>query len=108
MLPKPGAVCFAGNRAESMNRLLNIVAATLLVLAAGCTTPQKNTTQHSSQTATCQVCLYNNDLACVNIRLKDTTPRAVYRGTTYCFCSEDCREAFLKKPDKFLPKARKP
>jgi YHS domain-containing protein len=85
----------------------------LLVLIAGlcfvtsCVTQPKNTAQ-TGAVATCHVCRYNNDLACVNIRVKDTTLRAEYHGTAYYFCSTDCREAFLKNPDKFLPKPRNP
>lgn len=64
----------------------------------------KDTAQNSGPAATCYVCRYNNDLACVNVRVKDTTPRAEYQGTTYYFCSEDCRTAFLTNPSKYLPK----
>jgi len=34
----------------------------------------------------------------------ESTPRAEYQGTTYYFCSEDCRAAFLKKPQKYVSK----
>ena len=37
-----------------------------------------------------------------------TTPRTDYQGTTYYFCSKDCRVAFLKSPQKYLPKVQKP
>ena len=30
---------------------------------------------------------------------------AEYQGATYYFCSADCREAFLKKPLKYLPES---
>lgn len=53
---------------------------------------------------TCYVCKYNDDLACVNFRLKKDTPSVVYRGQTYFFCGSDCQSAFLKKPEKYAPK----
>ena len=57
-----------------------------------------------SPRGTCYVCKYNNDLACVNFRLKPETPKVVYEGQTYVFCGTDCRDAFLKRPQKYLPK----
>lgn len=87
-----------------MKRLLNFAILTLLVVVAGCATSPKETAQDSGQTATCYVCRYNNDLACLTVKVKDTTPRAEYQGRTYCFCSEDCRAAFISKPGKYLAK----
>ena len=79
-------------------KILLTFCAVLLMLASGCAT-----SPNSGPTATCQVCRYNNDLACVCIKLRESTPRTEYQGTTYYFCSEDCRTAFLKKPEKYLP-----
>ena len=59
----------------------------------------------SGPTATCHVCRYNNDLACLNVRIKDSTPRTEYRGETYYFCSVDCRVAFIKNPVKYLSRS---
>ena len=83
------------------------VLATVLCVIAGCATQSQDAAQ-SDPRATCHVCRYNNDLACVNIRVKDATPRTDYQGTTYYFCSGDCRDAFLKTPQKYLPKAQTP
>lgn len=88
-----------------ISRFLVLIAA--LYLVAGCATRTKDSAQ-SGLTATCHVCRYNNDLACVNIQVKDTTPHTDFQGTTYYFCSEDCRESFLKNPQKYLPKPKKP
>jgi YHS domain-containing protein len=55
-------------------------------------------------TEECRVCRYNNDLACVCVKVDTTTPREVYLGRTNYFCSEDCRTAFVKRPTKYLPK----
>jgi YHS domain-containing protein len=87
-----------------MKLLSSIVAVALLALVSGCVTSPHDSSQNSGPTATCEVCRYNNDLACVNVRLKDSTPRAEYAGKVYYFCSEDCRTDFLKNPKKYLPK----
>ena len=90
-----------------MKRLLHITLVALLAMVAGCATSSSNTAQAPGPTETCYVCKFNNDLACVNIKVKDSTPRAEYQGTTYYFCSADCRAAFLKKPEKYLPYSEK-
>lgn len=93
---------------QTMNQILKLFGLTMvLCLIAGCATQSKDAAQ-SGPSATCYVCRYNNDLACVNIHVKDKTPRTEYQATTYYFCSEDCREAFVKNPQKYLPKAQKP
>ena len=90
---------------KSILRLFALTAAMCFV--AGCATLSKETVQ-SGPEATCHVCRYNNDLACVRIHVKGSTPRTDYQGTTYYFCGEDCREAFLKNPQKYLPQGQKP
>lgn len=59
-----------------------------------------------SVTATCHVCRYNRDLTCVEFRLKPTTPQLIYAGSSYRFCSEECRKAFLIKPERYIPKPK--
>lgn len=88
-----------------MKLFQNVALAALLALVAGCATASRETAQDGSSTSTCQVCRYHNDLACICVKVKDSTPRAEYHGTTYYFCSEECRADFLKRPDKYLPKA---
>ena len=78
-------------------------AAALLALVSGCATSSSDRVQEFGPAVSCHVCRYNNDLACVNVRVKDSTPRTVYQGQTYYFCSEDCRAAFIKNPGKYLP-----
>ncbi|MFU2157734.1 MULTISPECIES: YHS domain-containing protein [Caldisericum] len=34
--------------------------------------------------------------------------RVEYNGEIYYFCSEDCKEQFLKNPEKYLIKPKKP
>lgn len=31
-----------------------------------------------------------------------------YKGETYYFCSENCKEEFIKNPEKYLNRPRKP
>jgi YHS domain-containing protein len=91
-------------RRMTMKSYLNLcVIAATLGFAAGCAT-QPEQAASSGPTATCHVCRYNHDLACVTVRVKDSTPRAEYQGRTYYFCSEECRTEFLAKPAKYLPK----
>ena len=105
MLPKSGVVQSApGSATKVMKLLLPLVAAVLLALA-GCATPKNDVAQDSHPTATCHVCRYNNDLACVCVNVKDSTPRTEYQGATYYFCSDECRTAFLKRPAKYLSKS---
>jgi len=85
-----------------MKKALNIAFGALVVLMAGCATATHEDAANSCPTATCRVCEYNNDLACVCVKVKDNTPRTEYGGTTNYFCSEECRAAFLKRPEKYL------
>ena len=46
----------------------------------------------------------NVDLACVDVKVDDKTQRVAYNGSTYYFCSDDCKNAFLKDPQKYIAK----
>ena len=78
----------------------SVILSALLIANLAVAKPPANTTERGI----CYVCKYNNDLACVHFRMKPDTPKLVYAGQTWCFCSTDCRNAFLKKPEKYLPK----
>jgi YHS domain-containing protein len=54
--------------------------------------------------AECLVCKKNADLACVDVQVDSQTPAYVYNGKTYYFCSDDCREEFVKHPSKYASK----
>src|SRR5262245_29466786 len=82
-------------------RLSGLLA--LLLAGGGCATSPRVATA-SSDDAVCHVCRYNNDLGCVCVHVKDSTPRLDYEGHTYFFCSEECRAEFAKRPVKYLPK----
>lgn len=90
-----------------MKTVLNAFFPALLALVAGCATSSNDAALNTGGTETCCVCKYNNDLACVCVKVKDNTPKAEYRGVTYYFCSEDCRAAFLKRADKYLPRSNR-
>jgi YHS domain-containing protein len=52
------------------------------------------------------VCAYCRDMACIVVPVTKETPRAEYMGKTYYFCSDSCRDSFLKDPEKYLPKPK--
>jgi YHS domain-containing protein len=83
----------------------SLIAAFLVSIGGGCATDSM-VAQDYGPKETCYVCRYNNDLACVHIHPTEKTAHAEYNGTTYYFCSEGCRDAFLKKPTKYLPAPR--
>lgn len=81
--------------------MLTFAALAVVALFCGCATNPQPTAAGGGQTGTCEVCRYNNDLACVEFRLKQTTPKTEYHGETYCFCSKSCQATFEKNPAKF-------
>ncbi len=48
------------------------------------------------------VCEHNGDLPCVRVTVTPETPRLDYRGRTYYFCTEACRRAFERDPERYL------
>jgi hypothetical protein len=87
------------------------IAIVILFLAGigGCASsndraPQAGGALMMSNHAQCTVCKKNADLACVDVAVDDRTPRAVYQGKTYYFCSDDCRKDFEKNPAKYAAK----
>lgn len=50
------------------------------------------------------VCAYCRDLACIVIPVTVDTPKVEYKGRTFYFCSDSCRDSFLAEPEKYLPK----
>ena len=99
------------------NRL--IFASVLLAAAtAGCVdsheTPAPTTAPAAAMTnsqprqrAQCLVCKDNADLACLDVDVDSNTPRYAYNGRTYYFCSEECRQQFVKNPGKYAALADK-
>jgi len=74
-----------------------------LFIFAGCAAPE---TDHASATtqphAECLVCKYDNDLACVDVKVEPGTPTTTYQGKSYYFCSDHCRDEFAKSPEKYV------
>lgn len=85
-----------------MNRLFFSLA--LIISLAGCAANHASTTDGPH--AECLVCKYNADLACIDVKVDDRTPRYSYAGKTYYFCSDDCRDKFEKNPDKYIQAKR--
>jgi YHS domain-containing protein len=80
-----------------------LLLAGLLALLAACQSAPRAAVPAKPQ-AECLVCKKNADLACVDVGVDATTPRADYQGKTYYFCSEECRVEFLKRPGRYLEK----
>ena len=57
---------------------------------------------NGKQHAECLVCKRENDLACVDVEVTDTTPRATINGKQYYFCSDSCKNECVKHPDKYI------
>lgn len=75
----------------------------LLLLAgvtplAGCVAPPS---APAPGHAFCPVCRCDGDLACLDVRIGPDTPTAVVDGTTYYFCSSECRDDFLQHLDRY-------
>jgi YHS domain-containing protein len=83
-----------------------LLAICVFVIAAGlegCAGPGAEGSRFvSADKAECLVCKHNADLACVDVKVDKDTPRAEYQGKTYYFCSETCRQEFLKNPAKYV------
>ena len=48
----------------------------------------------------------STDRVCgMNVDERTASHRLTYRGETYVFCSEGCREEFLRHPEEYLPSA---
>jgi|SRR6185503_8596181 len=79
-----------------------------LALLCGCATAPRGAAESKGETGTCTVCRYNNDLACVEFHMKETTPKVEYHGQTFCFCSKSCEAAFARNPGKYARSSAAP
>lgn len=64
-------------------------------LAAQQTTTQKKAPENTQEVVVCQVCGMKVDAAKNPITWD-------YKGKTYYFCSQDCKNSFMKDPESFL------
>jgi YHS domain-containing protein len=83
----------------SRRSIIGLAALGLVAVATiGCAPDRIDT----RPTAQCCVCKCNNDLGCLIVHIDDKTPRSTYQDQVYYFCSEDCKKAFDKAPQKYL------
>jgi YHS domain-containing protein len=82
--------------------LLFCPALLLVVWTAGCERSASPTPPKAPATQTAMA----ECLPCAGHRIEVTmsTPRVEYKGKTYYFCSNGCRETFLKNPEKYVAK----
>ena len=84
----------------------SLLLATVLFATIGCgLTPSAAQPGQGTDRAECIVCKHNADLACVDISVTKDTPKVLYEGTQYYFCSEECRANFLKNSSEYLDSA---
>jgi YHS domain-containing protein len=87
-------------------RALATIAFCFAATAAACRGPAPRAEAWRGETkARCPVCVAEGDLACVDVRVDGSTPKASVDGQTYCFCSEECRCAFLRHPTEYVQSA---
>lgn len=79
-----------------------VLVSTSVLAPIACVGPSRSEIADASQHAQCLVCKSEGDLACVDVRVHDDTPRTTYQGETYYFCSEQCRKDFEKDPERYL------
>lgn len=72
-----------------------------LTVAAGCAAPAAPAPQ-GARHADCLVCVYNADLACIDVDVDDQTPTAEFAGQRFYFCSDECGREFDQHPQKFV------
>jgi YHS domain-containing protein len=89
----------------SLRVIATIALFSFVTIFAGCAANPQADTRSAPATkpacAECLVCKKNFDLACVDVDVDATTPRTEYNGKTYYFCSDDCKQEFLKNPSKY-------
>lgn len=89
-----------------MNLARRSLALLLLLLACGCASTEMANSSGATTLphANCLVCKMNFDLACIDVAVDDKTPKFMFNGQTYFFCSDECRDKFAKEPTKYLEK----
>jgi len=74
-------------------------SAALAALPLACKTPVAGAGE-----AECPVCKHEGDLACLCVPIEGDTPRCERDGVTWYFCSQECRAAFERAPELYLPR----
>ena len=72
--------------------------------ATGCESQQVVATAPATTQphAECLVCKEEADLACVDVTVDPTTPMTLYQGQSYYFCSDHCKNKFIKSPGTYV------
>jgi Cu+-exporting ATPase len=86
-----------------MQKTFFFLLSVLWLAAAGCAAKHP---ADARPVAVCQVCSCNRDMGCLRVRVDENTPKAEYESKNYYFCSDKCRDNFLKDPEKYLKKKR--
>jgi YHS domain-containing protein len=80
-----------------------VICALVVIVGPACTSTHSPAgTSVNCPHAQCPCCVRNGDLACIDLVIEPSTPSWQYEGTTYYFCSDDCRNAFVKDPRRYL------
>lgn len=79
----------------------DLLLTVVICFLAGCAAPGAGPVAAGTPHGECLVCKCNNDLACVDVPIDASTPRATADGNTYYFCSDECRREFLRAPAKY-------
>lgn len=86
-----------------LDHLMLIISASFAGVAA-CSSPLD--TPLAEGHARCSVCLTRGDWACVDVVIKDQTPRYEHEGQVWWFCSAECRTDFVNAPRRFTGEDR--
>ncbi|GJQ24623.1 hypothetical protein BIY37_06510 [Candidatus Brocadia sapporoensis] len=84
-----------------------LVAVIFLFVITGCAGPVTSSKKGKPRVVD-PVCAYFSDMGCVNIEVCENTPKSMYEGVTYYFCSSECKTDFDKNPLKYLKMASSP
>jgi YHS domain-containing protein len=79
-----------------------IFASLAMLCLAGCASDMTASAPKAGH-AECLVCKMNVDLACIDVKVGEKTPQYLYMEKTYFFCSEDCKNDFIKNPSRYAP-----
>jgi YHS domain-containing protein len=83
-------------------RIFRLLSGAALAALAGCASGAK---ADDGPTAECPVCVCNHDEGCRVVHLEAGTPHREWDGRNWYFCSDECRKAFEKEPEKYAKRA---
>jgi hypothetical protein len=80
---------------------MRALAPLLALVVLACTSADELARDLKPGQAVCPVCRCRGDLGCLVVGVEPGTPRCALDGKTYYFCSDECREAFERDPQRF-------